>query len=262
MMIGFIGAGKMAEALAKGFVAGKRCHAKDILAGDVDAKRLGAFKKAVKCNVVSSNVELAAKSSVVVLSVKPQNLAEVLDEISGEVSGTHLVISICAGKGIAFIESRLRSARVVRVMPNVNCLVQEMAGAYSLGKKANARDRKLVEFLFGSCGKIVEVAEEKIDAVTALSGSGPAFFAFAMRAFCDAAVESGLSENEARLLAGQTMLGTGRILLEKNLSAGDLIAMVASRGGTTEAGLKVLQDECVREKLKQAVFAAVKRSRE
>ena len=83
-----------------------------------------------------------------------------------------------------------------------------------------------------------------------------------MRAFCDAAVESGLSENEARLLAGQTMLGTGRILLEKNLSAGDLIAMVASRGGTTEAGLKVLQDECVREKLKQAVFAAVKRSRE
>jgi len=262
MKIGFIGAGKMAEALAKGFVTGKRCSAKDIFASDADAKRLAAFRKSVKCNAVSSNLELVKKSSVVILSVKPQNLAEVLDEIAGSVSVNNLVVSICAGKGLAFIESKLKGARVVRVMPNLNCLVQEMAAAYSFGSKATRKDKKLVKFLLDSCGRAVEVSEEKMDAVTALSGSGPAFFAFVMRAFSDAAVESGLSEKEASLLAKQAMLGTGKIMLEKNLPAEVLIAMVASRGGTTEAGLKALEGSGVKENLREAIFAAVKRSRE
>ena len=262
MKISFVGSGRMAGAMIASLIRAKVAQPSEIFASDVDAERRNALKRQCGVNVYAGNTVVLGMANVVILAVKPQTLDEVLQEIAPAVTREHLVISIAAGRKIADIEAVLPHARVVRVMPNVACLVSEGMSAFALGARAQESDRHLVRKLLTSFGRAAELAEEQFDAVTALSGSGPAFYAYVLELMARAGIAEGLPESEARLLAAQTMLGTARLLLDKQMSAKDLIAMVASPKGTTAAGLSVLEASAIGTVLEETIRAAARRSRE
>ncbi len=262
MKIGFIGSGKMAEALMKSFLDAELVKVKNLYASDVKKERLSELKDRLKVNLALSNKGILKNCDVVFLSVKPQNMEEVLNDIGEKAEKRHLIISIAAGVNLEKLEKALQKARVVRVMPNTPCLAGEGMSAFCLGKNANEDDRETVNKLMSSCGKCIEVKEEMMDAITALSGSGPAFFALLLQYFAEAGARHGLKEEGAALLAKQTFYGTGKLLAGEDLQPEKLIEMVASKGGTTEAGLEVLQQSDVREVIMRTVEAAVKRSKQ
>lgn len=262
MKIGFIGSGRMAEALMKGFLNADLVSPKDIYASDIDSKRLSVLKDKLKVNLALSNNGIFKDCSIVFLSVKPQQMNEVLQEIKDSATKRHLVISIAAGIKLKHLESKLKEARVVRVMPNTPLMAEEGMSAFCLGTNATKKDKETVEKLLSSAGKVIEIEEELMDAVTATSGSGPAFIAFVINSIARAGVKEGLAEKDAYLLATQTALGTAKLMLENDISANKLIEMVASKRGTTEAGLKVLEKNNVAKAIAEAVEAAAERSRE
>ena len=262
MKIGFIGAGKMAEAMIASLLKAGAAAPADIAASDVSEERRRAVAERYGVGVSADNAGVVAGAEIVVLAVKPQNLAEVLAQIAPAVTPKHLVISIAAGKKIAGIEALIPGARVIRVMPNVACLIGEGMSAFAAGSRATAEDRRTAAALLASFGQAVELPEEQFDAVTALSGSGPAFFAYVLDRLAEAAVAEGLDRESAARLAAQTMLGTARLLMEKRLPPRELIAMVASPKGTTVAGLGVLDASPIGQILRDTISAAAKRSRE
>jgi pyrroline-5-carboxylate reductase len=262
MKISFIGSGKMAGAMIGSLIRAKIAQPSEIFASDVDAERRNALKKQFGVNVYAGNGTVVGMAGALFLAVKPQNLDEVLREIAPAVTREHLVLSIAAGRKLAGIEALLPQGRVVRVMPNVACLVGEGMSAFALGSRAQEADRHLARKLLGSFGRAVELDEAHFDAVTALSGSGPAFYAYVLDRMAQAAVAEGLPEGEAQLLAAQTMLGAARLMLDKPMSARDLIAMVASPKGTTVAGLAVLEASSIGSVLEETIRAAARRSRE
>jgi pyrroline-5-carboxylate reductase len=262
MKIGFLGGGKMAEAIMAGLIQAKHVEAHSIFASDVSPERRAALKHDHNINTYSKNVLIPEMADVIFLSIKPQQMDEVLAEISGVITEKHLVISIAAGRKLSGFEQALPNARIVRVMPNLCCLVGQAMSAFCAGTKASPEDRKTVAGLLNCVGRSVELPEEQFDAVTALSGSGPAFFAYIMQAMADAAVREGLTPAHARLLAAQTMLGTAKLLLEKDMPADELIASVRSAKGTTDAGLKILESSSMQSVLEEVIQAAARRSRE
>ena len=263
MKIGFIGSGKMAEALLGGFLAKKVVSARAIWVSDKSRERLNLLKGKYKVNAAKSNREAVEKSEIVFLCVKPQNMREVLKELDGAFTAKHLVVSIAAGISLNFLERKISNARLVRVMPNTPALVGEGMSAFCLGKKAKAKDAKEVRGLLESVGKVLELKDEKLlDIVTALSGSGPAFIAIALNGMAEKARQLGLSQNDALLLAEQTALGTAKILMEKKLKPQELVEMVASPGGTTFAGLGKLHDLGAAKAFAEAISAAAKRAEE
>jgi pyrroline-5-carboxylate reductase len=262
MKIGFLGAGKMAEAIMSGLIHAKHVEAHEIFASDVSPERRTALKHDYNVNTYSKNSLIPEMVDVIFLSTKPQQMDEVLAEIAGAITEKHLIISIAAGKKVAGFEQALPKARVIRVMPNLCCLVGQAMSAFCAGAKVTPEDRKIVTGLLNCVGRSVELPEEQFDAVTALSGSGPAFFAYLMQAMADAAVGEGLTPAHARLLAAQTMLGTAKLLLEKDMPADELIASVRSAKGTTDAGLKILEPSSMHMVLGEVIQAAARRSRE
>jgi len=262
MKVGFIGAGKMAEAMAGALVAAKKVGAHQIFASDISEERRALIKRKHGVNVYSSNTVVLESAEVLFLAVKPQDLDDVLLEISDRVTKKHLVISIAAGKHISQIESYLPRARVVRVMPNMACLVSEAMSVYCGGRWTTAKDRKLAEDLLSCFGKVLELPEDQFDAVTAVSGSGPAFFAYFLQHMIKAGVKEGLSREDALLLAEQTMLGTSRLFMELDIEPAALIKAVASAKGTTAAGLSVFSKSTLARSVGRAIRAAAKRSRE
>ena len=260
-MIGVIGFGRMGGALIKALLEAKISRMEQLIVSDSDAKRLKEAG-ALGIEVAKDNCEVARRSDILVIAVKPKDVDGVLKEIGDCVSGK-LVVSIAAGVTTRFIEKRLRSkARVIRVMPNIACLMRQAASVYCLGRNATADDGKLVGKLFGGVGLAIQLPEELIDAVTGLSGSGPAFFFLAMKALAEAGVEEGIPKESAAKLAAQTAKGAGEMALRMGLSLDELIGMVASPGGTTERGLEALKNGKVAESFKEALKAATKRSRE
>jgi len=261
MKIGFIGAGKMAEAIIASILDAGMYEAGDIQASDISAARLGTLAGQYGICVTAGNASLVAAADAIVLAVKPQELDVVLDGIAPSAAGK-LFISIAAGKPLAYFEGKLRAARVVRVMPNLACQVGEGMSAYCGGCAATADDLALVAGLLGCAGKAIALDESQFDVVTALSGSGPAFFAYALNAMVEGAVKEGMARTDALMLAEQTMLGTARVLMERTVSPVDFIAQVASKGGTTAAGLAVLESSSVADDLQSTIHAAAARSRE
>ena len=262
MKVGFIGAGKMAEAIAGALIGAKRVSAHQIFASDVSEERRAVLKRKHGVNVYSSNTVVVESAEVVFLAVKPQDLDDVLEEISDRVDDGHLVISIAAGKKMSQIESYLPRARVVRVMPNMACLVSEAMSVYCAGRWATERDGKTAADLLSCFGKVLELPEDQFDAVTAVSGSGPAFFAYFLQNMIKAGVKEGLSPEDSLLLAEQTMLGTSKLFMEMDIEPADLIKAVASAKGTTAAGLEVFSKSTLAKTVGRAVKAAAKRSRE
>jgi pyrroline-5-carboxylate reductase len=208
-----------------------------------------------------SAFEVVEKSEVVFLCVKPQNIDDVLDEIK-DIAGSRLIVSIAAGVSTRKIESRLKEARVVRVMPNTPALIHEVAAAYCLGELAQEEDAMFVGSLFNSIGVAYRVEEAMIDAVTGLSGSGPAYAYYVIKALTEAGVKEGLDEGVALNLTLQTVRGAVDMVIATKRSPDELIEEVKSPGGTTVEGLRVLDERKVHKAFVDAVRAATKRSRE
>lgn len=260
--IAFLGGGNMAGALIKGLIAGGAVKPDHILVSDVSADRLAHLSTAYGV-LQKGNIEAAREADIVILSVKPQVIDRVLVEAAPVIDDRKLVISIAAGIMIAKIEKALReSSHVVRVMPNTPALVLAGAAAIAGGTHATSDDLALAQTIFSAVGRAVIVDEKLMDAVTGLSGSGPAYVFLIIDALSDAGVKAGLPRPLALELAAQTVYGAAKMVLETKEHPGKLRDMVTSPGGTTIEGLHALEKGKLRATLMNAVEAATARSRE
>jgi pyrroline-5-carboxylate reductase len=261
LAIGFLGSGQMASALAGGWTKAGLLDVARSRAADPYPDARAKFEKATNIKACEANRDVVAACDVLVLAVKPQVMPELCAELKLALSAKHLVISIAAGVTLQTLADGLgEKTRLVRVMPNTPCLVGASATGYSPGATATADDVELVGALFGSVGKAFRVAEPLLDAVTGLSGSGPAFVYTFIEALADGGVKCGLPRDVALALAAQTVLGSAKMVLETGQHPGMLKDAVASPGGTTIAGLHALERAGFRAAAIDAVEAATKRS--
>lgn len=261
--IAFLGGGNMAEALIKGLIAAGTAKPGRILVTDISADRLAHLRQTYGILTQETNLSAAREAEVLIVSVKPQVVDRVLSEISGVVDERRLVISIAAGISLARIERALyEGSHVVRVMPNTPALVLAGAAALAGGKHATADDLALAQSIFNSVGRAVVIEEKLMDAVTGLSGSGPAYVFMIIDALSDAGVKEGLPRQLALELAAQTVYGSAKMVLETQEHPAKLRDMVTSPGGTTIEGLHALEKGGFRAALMNAVEAATARSRE
>jgi pyrroline-5-carboxylate reductase len=261
--IGFLGAGKMATALARGWISAGLLTPSECRASDPVAAARQAFAAETGGTACANNAEVVEASDFLLLAVKPQNMAEVLADIGAAVDARHLTVSIAAGVTLDQLAKALgRNRRLVRVMPNTPCLVGASASGYALGDNVTPDDIALVERLLNVVGIAFRLPEHLLDAVTGLSGSGPAFVYAVIEALSDGGVRVGLPRDVASTLAAQTVLGAARMVLETGQHTAVLKDQVASPGGTTIAGLHALERGGLRAALMDAVEAATKRSRE
>lgn len=263
MRLGFIGAGNMAEALCKGVIRAGVLPEEEIIAGDVSAARRDYFARKLRVAVTADNEEVVKKCPIVLFAVKPQNMPDVLQALGPLFAKEQLVISIAAGISTAFIEKFLKeNTPVVRAMPNTPVLVGAGMVAISPGTHAGAQDCAAARRLFESAAGVIEVEEKLIDAVTALSGSGPAYFFYLIEAMVEAGVSEGLSYEEALKLAGSTCLGSAKLLLESGEKPDELRKKVTSPAGTTFAAISSMEADKVKAAIIKAVRSAAARSRE
>jgi pyrroline-5-carboxylate reductase len=261
--VGFVGGGNMGEALIRGLLGAGLVPADLLAATDVRSERTTQLARQYGITAHADNVRLVRESDVVILAVKPQIMAAVLAEIAPAVTDRHLLISIAAGVATATIRAGLgREARIIRVMPNTPALVLQGAAAIARGPGLRADDLAVAEEVFGAVGRVVVLDEGQMDAVTGLSGSGPAYVAIAVEALADGGVRMGLDRATAMTLAAQTVLGAAQLLLETGMHPGSLKDMVSSPGGTTIAGIAALEEGGLRATLIRAVERATQRSRE
>lgn len=262
--IGFIGAGQMARALAAGFVRAGLVPASQVWASDPARASRDAFTAAVAgASVGEDNAHIAKNARVLFLAVKPQQMEAVLATLRETVTADHLIISIAAGVTLARLAAGLGPLpQLVRVMPNTPCLVGQSAAGYCLGPGTSEADSALVSQLLSSVGRAFPLEEKLLDAVTGLSGSGPAFVYLVIEALSDGGVLCGLPRDVALALAAQTVLGSAQMVLSTGEHPAVLKDRVASPGGTTIAGIQKLEERGLRSALIDAVQAATKRSAE
>lgn len=260
LKLGFLGAGKMASALAKGFIHAGLSAADSIIASDPYAAALTAIAKDAGIKTAASNLDVLKFANVILLAVKPDQVNNVLAELKPHFTDKHLLISIAAGVTLARMESALPpGARIVRVMPNTPALVGASASAFAPGKSALAEDAQLAQKLFSSVGVAYQVKESLLDAVTGLSGSGPAYAFLMIEALSDGGVAVGLPRDIATRLAAQTLLGSAKLVLETGQHPGALKDMVTSPGGTTIEGIHELEKGGLRAALMNAVRASTEK---
>jgi pyrroline-5-carboxylate reductase len=266
--IGVIGAGNMAEALIRGLVRGGHVSHERIVASTPRKERRDELAAAYRIGVTADNRAVARGANIVVFAVKPQILDKVLREVGNQITADTLVVSICAGIDTETIETTIAGAggagelRVVRAMPNTPALVGAGATAISPGRHAREDDLATAKVIFDAIGITVVLDESHLDAVTGLSGSGPAYIFLILEALADAGVKVGLSRRNAQRLAAQTVMGSAKLLLETDEHPGKLKDMVTSPGGTAIAGLHTLEEGGLRTTLINAVETATKRARE
>ncbi|MEW6447910.1 MAG: pyrroline-5-carboxylate reductase [Bacillota bacterium] len=263
LKVGLIGGGAMGGALAAGLAKSGLIPETALSVSDVSAERLRHLEETLGIRTFQENKPLVNEADIVILAVKPDIIAPVMEEIGPVLRPEQTVISIAAGVPISFIEKYIRlPVPVVRVMPNTPCLVGEGASAYVLGSYAGPRDAARVEAVFTSVGRTVAVKESLLDTVTGLSGSGPAYVYMVIEALADGGVRMGLPRDTALLLAAQTVLGAAKMVLTTGEHPAQLKDRVTTPGGTTAAGLFVLECRGVRAALIEAVSAASERSKE
>lgn len=259
--IGFFGAGNMAEALAKGLISAG--FAKEaIIASDLKEDRRKHFRENVGVEATNDNREVLGRSDILIFAVKPQDMPRVLAIIS-PAAPEKIFISICAGVTTGFIEKSLSGTpRVVRAMPNTPMLVGAGVAAVCRGRWATDEDLAVAKEIFATSAKVVDVAEAAMDAVTAVSGSGPAYFFYLVEAMVEAGVRLGLAKEAALQLAKETWLGAGKLLSASSDTPAELRRKVTSPGGTTFAAITKLDEAKVRETFIRAIEAAAARSKE
>ncbi len=261
--LAILGGGKMGGILVKGVIDRKILAPENITVTDIDAGRLEELASTLNVRVSSDNKKAVKQADVIILAVKPQTFPKMLQEIRPAVTASKIFLSIAAGIPTEAIEKALpKGARVLRAMPNVNALAGEGAAAVACGKNARPGDAQYALEILNAVGLAVEVEEKLMDAVTGLSGSGPAYCFVIIEALADAGVQLGLPRNLAEKLAVQTMLGSARLCQSSKQHPAQLKNMVTSPGGTTAAGLKVLEEGKIRATLIGAVEAAVRRAKE
>ncbi len=261
--IGFIGAGAMAEAIIKGLLGRKFLSASNIWASDVNGERGRYLKDTYGINYVGDNRELVANSDVIIYAVKPFVLGSVLTETASVVPLGQIHVSVAAGVTLDFLEAALPPGTpVVRVMPNTPSLIGEGASAYTPGGSVNREQEELVRHILECTGLTVRVPENLMNAVTGLSGSGPAYVFLVIEGLIDGAVRAGLPRDVAASLAVQTLIGAAKLVRETGEHPARLKDMVTTPGGTTVTGLHVLEKAGVRGALMDAVMAAAERAGE
>ncbi len=262
--IGFIGAGNMAETLIGGLINSNQSKPENIICSDVRKSRLIELEKQFGVQTTTDNIAIVKASEIIIYAVKPQIIAEVLKETAGTLDMSKLIISIAAGVPMVAIETLLqKDLRLIRSMPNVCVAVNEGATAIAAGAHAKTEDIDMAMAIFNSVGRCIFLKENHLlDAVTGLSGSGPAYIFLIVDALADAGVKMGLSREDARELSSQTVLGAAKMLLETNIHPGQLKDMVTSPGGTAIAGLHTLEKGGIRTTLINGVEAATLRSKE
>jgi pyrroline-5-carboxylate reductase len=262
LKIGFLGAGKMATALARGFIQAGWVKAGQLVAADPHAPARDHFHAETGAKTVATNREAIRTANVLILATKPDQVAAALAEIAGAFTTGHLLISIAAGVTIARLEAALPpGARVIRVMPNTPALVGAGASAFATGTSATAADGELARKLLSAVGIALPVKESLLDAVTGLSGSGPAYVYQFIEALSDGGVAAGLPRDVATRLAAQTVLGGAKMVLETGQHPGALKDQVTSPGGTTIEGIHELEKGKLRGTVMSAVRAATEKSR-
>ncbi|GFY96152.1 pyrroline-5- carboxylate (P5C) reductase [Actinidia rufa] len=259
--LGFIGAGKMAESIARGVVKSGVLPASRIRTAHLGSARREAFES-FGVKVLDRNDQVVKDSDVIIFSVKPQIVKEVVLQLRPLLSEKQLLVSIVAGVKLKELEDWAGHSRFIRVMPNTPAAVGEAASVMSLGATATGEDGELITKLFGAIGKIWKADEKLFDAVTGLSGSGPAYIFLAIEALADGGVAAGLPRELALGLASQTVLGAASMVARGGKHPGQLKDDVASAGGTTIAGIHELEKGGFRGTLMNAVVSATKRSQE
>ncbi len=253
----------MATALARGWLAAGLITADRIRASDPSSEARQSFQTITGARVSDNNREVIGPSDLLILAVKPQIMRELLAEIRPEVTNRHLVVSVAAGVSLRQLADGLGvERRLVRVVPNTPCLVGASASAYAAGETATPEDRELVKRLLNTVGRAFQLPEAQLDAVTGLSGSGPAFVYTMIEALSDGGVRMGLPRDVATTLAAQTVFGAAKMVLETSSHPAVLKDMVTSPGGTTIAGLHALERGGARAAFIDAVQAATLRSAE
>jgi pyrroline-5-carboxylate reductase len=261
--IAFLGAGQMAEAVLRGLLRAEAAPPHRLYASDIRRDRLDYIATELGIQACDNNREALRQADVAVIAVKPQDAPELLADMQHAVHAEHLIISVAAGVKLTTIEAAMpTTVPVIRVMPNTPAFVSEGMAVLARGHHATAEHEQVARRIFEPVGRVLILPESKMDAVTALSGSGPGFVALIIEGLADGGVAAGLPRDVALLLAAQTVLGTARLMLERDLHPGVLKDMVASPGGTTIAGLAALERAGVRGALIDAVLAATRRSEE
>lgn len=263
-VVGFIGAGNMGEVMIRGLIQSGKVKKSDIIASDVSHDRLTHISKTYGVKTTSSNVELVEKAAIVVIAVKPQNVSDLLDELSNSSHEGHLFISVAAGITAEKLAAKMHhQSGIIRVMPNAPASVLAGIAAICPGRNVSPSDLERAVSIFECVGRAVVIKNEALmDIVTGLSGSGPAFVFLMIESLSDAGVQLGISRKESSLLAAQTVYGAAKMLLETGRHPSELKDIVATPGGTTFAGLKMLEKGNFRSTIMDAVEAATARSRE
>jgi pyrroline-5-carboxylate reductase len=261
--VAILGAGRLGESLLRGFLDSGWREPGDLVVTARREERLADLRERHGVTAEASNAAAIDGAALVIVSVKPQDISAVLAEISPAISGSETVLSVAAGVTTAFIEGHLPAgSRVVRAMPNAPSLIQEGIAGISGGSSAGERDLALAEEALGHLGAVVRVAERDMDAVTALSGSGPAYFALLAEAMIEAGLLLGLSREVSTRLVVQTMVGSGLLLRDERMHPVELREAVTSPGGTTTRAIRELERSGVRAAFLNAITAATERSAE
>lgn len=260
--IGIIGTGNMGSAIIAGLVTKEITPPKNIFAFDIDKERLEKLTQDFDISPCRSNVEVLNMAEFIILAVKPQNMRELLAEIKPAVTSRHCFLSVAAGIRTDFIASTGNNVRVVRAMPNTPALIGAGATAIAAGKYAIPQDLQLARTIFSALGLVVEVEEDHLDAITALSGSGPAYFFYLVECLIEAGKKAGLPEDVADKLARQTAFGAGKLLIDSPETPQILRLKVTSPGGTTAAALEVFFQSGFKDIVIEAIQRATARARE
>ena len=261
--VGFIGCGKMGSALIGALIDHNVCINSNVICYDKNSDALNACEVKYGIKTVRSCADVVSNSNILFLCVKPVDAADVISNILSGWSKEHILVSICAGKKISFFEELLHSsAKVVRVMPNMPCLVGHMAAGYAVSKELNEDDVSLVHTMLSAAGTAYRLQEDQLDAVTGLSGSGPAYVAHFIEAFAKAGVSMGLPEDVSYGLSLETFLGTAALMRERRIGPQELKAIITSPNGTTLAGRTVLESSAVSDIILRTVQAGTERSAE
>jgi pyrroline-5-carboxylate reductase len=258
--LGFIGAGKLAGSVIRGLMRAKFCPPGEIIASEPNEQTRAALQKDAGVHLTAENAEVAEKSEVIFVGVKPAMLLPVLSELNVPL-GNKLVISLAGGVRISSME-KIVNARFMRALTNTPSAICRAATGIARGSRSTPEDVDLATEIFGAIGVVVEVEEKQIDAVTALSGSGPAFVYTVIEALAAGGTKMGLSADVALKLAAQTVLGAAQLTIESKMSPEELVKMVVTPGGTTAAGLAVMEKLGTSESLIAALEAATKRGQE
>jgi pyrroline-5-carboxylate reductase len=263
-VVGIIGSGNMGEVLIRGLLQSSKVKKTEIIASDVSQDRLNHMSKTYGIRTTASNVEVVKDATIIIIAVKPQNIDDLLDELSHSSHEGHLFISIAAGITTEKLAAKMHhKSGIIRVMPNAPASVLAGIAALCPGRNISPDDLQSAVSIFECVGRTVVIKNEALmDVVTGLSGSGPAFVFLMIESLSDAGVQLGISRKESSILAAQTVYGAAKMLLETGRHPSELKDIVATPGGTTFAGLKMLEKGNFRSTVMDAVEAATARSRE